>query len=230
MGVIQQAWTQFLDQMVSMLPHVLASVFVFTSGVLVGIVVKGLTNRVLASSRIDYLTARLGLSLPLEALGVSSTGRLVGHALQWAIMIAASILALYSLDARLGSDLAERLILYVPNLAAAVAILAVGVVSSRFLARNTLIACVNHEMPSARLLSSLTRVGVMIVATAMALEHLGIGRATVQAAFAILFGGATLAASIALGLGLQDVVRRWVAIQFETEPVARAEADPIQHW
>ncbi len=230
MGVIQQAWAQFLEQTASVLPHVVASLFVFASGILIGIVVSRLANRRLVSTRIDRMAARVGLSSSLDAIGVSSTGRLIGAVLQWGILVVASILALYSLDARLASDLAERLFLYVPNLAVAVVILGVGVVVARFLARSTLIACVNHGMPSARLLSGLTRVGVMIVATAMALEHLGIGRGTVLAAFAILFGGATLAAAIALGLGLQDVVRQWVATHVQTGAMVAPEGDPIQHW
>lgn len=69
----------------------------------------------------------------------------------------------------------------------------------------------------------------MLVTVAVAFEHLGIGRATVLTAFAILFGGVTFAAALAVGLGCQDRVRRWVEAQFvETRP--SKEDDPIRHW
>jgi hypothetical protein len=139
------------------------------------------------------------------------------------------MLALYSLDARLASDLAERFFLYLPHVLVGAAILVGGGLAARFLGRSVLIAAVNGEIPGARVLASATRAGVMLLAGAIAVEHLGIGRATLLTAFAILFGGATLAAALALGLGLQDVVRRWAASQFG-EPARPPEHEPIQHW
>ena len=49
---------------------------------------------------------------------------------------------------------------------------------------------------------------VMVLAAAMALEHLGIGGQIVTISFAILFGGIVLALALALGLGSKDMVRR----------------------
>jgi small-conductance mechanosensitive channel len=109
----------------------------------------------------------------------------------------------------------------------AVAILGSGMVLARLLSRSVLIAAVNSEIPAARLLGGLTRVAVMVVAGAMALEHLGISREPVLTAFAIVFGGVTLAVSIAAGLAMQHVVRGWVSQQLAPPPAAR---DSIEHW
>jgi hypothetical protein len=49
---------------------------------------------------------------------------------------------------------------------------------------------------------------VMIVAAAMALDHVGIGRSVLLLAFGILFGGAVLAVALAVGLGARDCVSR----------------------
>jgi len=228
--VVQLAWGRFVGQAMGALPHVLASLLVLALGLVVGAIVSRVTNRMLTSSQLDRVAARLGLSPSLEAIGISSSVRLAGRTLHWLIVLAASMVALYSLDARLASDLTERLFLYLPHVAVAIAILAVGMVSARFLARGTLIACVNHDVPSARLFSALTRVGVMVIAGSMALEHLGIGQVTILAAFAILFGGATLAAAIALGYGMQDAVRQWIASEFERREPAQAGAGEIRHW
>ena len=91
-----------------------------------------------------------------------------------------------------------------------------------------LIAAVNSELPSARLLSCLTKGGVMLMAAAIALEQVGIGRMTVLIAFTILFGGVTLAAAIAVGLGAQDTVRQWMASR--AAPRAAGEPETIRHW
>ncbi len=227
-GVLAQAWQQFRDQTFTILPHLLAALLFFVAGIILGIIVTRLANWALRASNIDRGAARLGLATPLEALGIPSTVRLLASGLQILILLFASMLALYSLDARLASDLAERVFLYLPNLLVAIVILGGGWVLARFLARSVLIAAVNSEIRAARLLSGLTRVGTIVIAGAMAFEHLGISRETVLTAFAILFGGVALAASIAAGLALQDVVRRWVAEQLTPPPAA--EQRTIEHW
>ncbi len=226
--VLGQAWQQFSDQTFAILPHVLAGLLVFGVGIVLGLIIGRLANWLLVKSDIDRRASRLGLTTSLEAFGISSVVRIVVAALQIVIVLIASILALYSLDARLASDLAERFFLYVPHLIVAVVILVAGMAVAKFLSRSVLIAAVNGEIRAARLLSGFTRVAIMVVAGAMAFEHLGISRETVLIAFAILFGGATLATSIAAGLAMQDIVRRWVGEQLGPPPVQ--PQGQIEHW
>jgi len=110
----------------------------------------------------------------------------------------------------------------------AVGLLWAGFLVSRFVGRSVLIAAVNTGFGSARLLAALARWGIVLVVLAVALEHLGIGRATVLTAFAILFGGITLALAIAAGFGSQDVVRQWWAGRLQL-PEKRDE-EPFRHW
>jgi hypothetical protein len=229
-SVLGEAWQRFFDQVVWILPHVLASLVVLGLGVLLAWIVQRFGNSLRLASRIDRRLARIGLSSALESIGVRSSVVGIAGVLRWSIIFAAAMLALYSLDARLASDLAERFFLYLPHAFVGIAILAGGGVAARFLGRSVLIAAVNGEIPAARLLAGATRVAVMLLAISIAFEHLGIGRATLLTAFAILFGGATLAAALALGLGLQDVVRRWAAEHFPAPVPPVREHEPIQHW
>jgi hypothetical protein len=49
---------------------------------------------------------------------------------------------------------------------------------------------------------------VLVLAGAMALEHLRIGRQILLLAFGILFGGIVLALALAVGLGSKEMVSR----------------------
>ncbi len=229
-NVLGEAWQRFSEQVVWVLPHLLASLVVLGLGVLLALAVQRFGNSMRLASRIDRRLARIGLSSALETIGARSSVAAIAGVLRWSIIFAAAMLALYSLDARLASDLAERFFVYLPHALVGLAILAGGGLAARFLGRSVLIAAVNGEIPGARLLASATRAAVMLLAIAIAFEHLGIGRATLLTAFAILFGGATLAAALALGLGLQDVVRRWAAVRFPEPTVTDREHEPIQHW
>jgi hypothetical protein len=227
-AVLNASWQQLATQLSARLPNLVAAAVIFVVGGLVGVVAGRLTGWVLRRAKIDRGAARLGIMGPLARAGVSSLATLVGRVVQWTIIAVALIPALYSLDARVASDLVGRSLLYLPHVAVAIILLWVGFVLSRFLSRGVLIAAVNARMRAAKLLAGATRSAVMLVAIAVAFEHIGIGRATMLTAFAILFGGVTLAAALAVGLGSQDIVRRWLDEQINAR--ARAtEDDPISH-
>jgi hypothetical protein len=228
-AVLDASWRQLGAELSAVLPNLLASAVIFGAGILVGIVAGRVTGWLLARAKVDQGAARLGIMGPLASAGVSSLATLAGRVVQWGVIALALVPALYSLDARVASNLVSRSLLYLPNLVVAIVLLWVGFALSRFLARGVLIACVNARMRAARLLAGATRTGVMLVAVAVAFEHLGIGRATVLTAFAILFGGVTFAASLAVGLGCQDLVRRWLDAQLAPRPPEKEE-DPIHHW
>jgi hypothetical protein len=85
-----------------------------------------------------------------------------------------------------------------------------------------LIAAVNLQMQSARLLSTGVKWLVLVLAWAMALEHLGIGGRILTLAFGILFGGIVLALAIAVGLGSKEMVTRSLERQLR-EPGERPD-------
>jgi hypothetical protein len=92
------------------------------------------------------------------------------------------------------------------------------VAGSRALERSVLIGAVNMGLHSARLLGLGARWLLLLLATAMALEHLGIGGTILTAAFAIVFGGIVLSLSLAVGLGARDVVARSLERHFKEQP------------
>jgi hypothetical protein len=126
----------------------------------------------------------------------------------WTVLALGLLLGLTALDAALPSQFAVSVLQYVPHLLAALAILIVGGIVARFLARSILIGAVNMGVQYARLLSLTVKWLVLIVAVAMALDHIGIGRTVLLLAFGILFGGIVLAIALAVGLGARDVVSR----------------------
>ena len=148
---------------------------------------------------------------------------LVSRAVFWLVLLLGALLGISVLDPGLTSLLVARIFAYVPNLFAALLVFVIGTLAARFLARSVLISAVNLRIHSARLLSVGVKWLIMLVAGAMALEHLGIGGQIVTVSFAILFGGIVLTMALAVGLGSKDMVSRsW-------EQQERAEDAPEDH-
>jgi hypothetical protein len=217
------------QQAISSLSSLMGMLILILLGLVVGWLAKELIYRALRLLRFDRLCDRLGVGHEIERLGVArSCSYLAGQVVQGIIILTALLAGLNAMRSPWTQNLVERFFLYMPHLLAAFVILVLGVLVSRFLGRSALIAAVNRNMPSARLLASLTRIFIMALTVVAALDELGISRTTIIVTFAILFGGLVTAAAIAFGLGARDLARDLLQSQFRPRPKAEAE-DTLRH-
>lgn len=220
---------EFAQQAVQTLPGLMAMLILIVLGLVVGWLAKEVVYRLLRALGFDRLCGRQGVGVVLEGVGLTrSSSYLAGQIVQGVIIVTALLAGLNALGTPLTRNLVERFFLYLPHLLAAVVVLVMGVLVSRFLGRSVLIAAVNARIPSARLLAGLTRFFVMTLAAVAALDELGIGRTTIIVTFAILFGGVVAAAAIALGLGARDLARDLMQSQFRSRSETDVE-DPMRH-
>ncbi len=216
-------------QAVASLSSLMGMIILVLLGLLIGWLAKEAVYRLLSALKFDRLCDRLGVAGEIERLGLArSCSYLSGQLVQGLIILTALLAGLNAMRTQWTQNLVERFFLYLPHLLAAMAILVVGALVSRFLGRSVLIAAVNARMPSARLLAGLTRFFVMALAVVAALDELGISRTTIIVTFSIMFGGLVTAAAIAFGLGARDLARDLLQRQFGPRPEKEAE-DSIQH-
>jgi len=211
------------------LPGLVATVVLVLLGLAFGWTAKQIVFRVLRGLRFDRLCDRLGVSAVIEGLGLArSSSYLAGQLVEGLFVVTALLAGLNALGSPMTRHLVERFFGYLPHMLAALAILVLGALVSRFLGRSVLIASVNSHIPSARLFAGLTRFFVLTLAGVAALDELGIGRTTIIVAFSILFGGVVAAVAIAFGLAARDLARDLLQSQFH--PQSKEEADdPMRH-
>lgn len=217
------------QQAVASLSSLLGMVILIMLGLAIGWLAKKVVYRALRALRFDQLCDRMGVGFEVERLGLArSSSYLAGQFVQGIIVVVALLAGLNAMRTQWTQNLVERFFLFLPHLLAAAVILVVGALVSRFLGRSVLIAAVNKGVPSARLLSGVTRFFVMTLAAVASLDELGIGRTTIIVTFAIMFGGLVTTLAIAFGLGARDLARDLLQTQFK--PPAKAESDdPIHH-
>jgi len=227
--VFTQAWQQFATQSLALLPNVLASLLFLAIGVSLAVVAGRIAGFLLRRSAVERRATKLGLSSWLERAGILSATAVLVRLVQLVFAVMTATLVLHSLDTALASDLTRRFFLYLPGLVVGVAIFFIGILTARVVSRSVLIDAVNRGFAAARLLAALTRGGIVLLSSAVALDHVGIGRAIVPSALLILLGGVTLALALAVGLGTRNVVACW--IQGQVSPASPTEVpDEIQHW
>lgn len=217
------------QQALAILPRLLAMLVFLVVGFIVGWVLKQIVYRLLRFLKFDRLCDRLGLGSSIQRVGLArSASHLVGQVIQGITILFALLGGLNALGTPLTRNLVDRFFLYLPHLLAALLVLIVGALISRFLSRSALIAAVNAQMPSARIIAGGVRFFVMTLATVAALDELGISRTTIIVTFAILFGGVVTAGAIALGLGARDVAREFLKDQFRSHSPEQSK-DAMRH-
>ncbi|HSB51268.1 MAG TPA: hypothetical protein VLD40_01290 [Dissulfurispiraceae bacterium] len=209
--VIVEPFQKSADKILAFIPNILTSLVIFLAGILIGLLLRVVVARILSAMRTDGLAERLGLKGALTKGGVKEPlSVLLARAVCWLTIISFAILALHSLQAPAIERILEKFLLYLPNMVVALLILFFGYLLSNFLGRAALIAAVNAGLKFSGLVGKIVKLTAFMLAATMALEQLGIARATIVVAFAILFGGIVLALAIAFGFGATEIARAYL--------------------
>jgi uncharacterized membrane protein len=184
-------------------------------------------RRLLTRLRFGERLVQWGFSSPAD-LPTKSPALLVSRAIAGLVVLVGFLIGITAFDAEWTSQLAQSALSYIPDILAAVLVFLVGGVVARFLARSVLIGAVNMNLQYARLISVGVKWLVVVLAVAMALEHLRIAPGIVELAFGILFGGIVLALVLAVGLGSKDLVTKSLERDAK-KPPSEAIEDPLRH-
>ncbi len=205
-----------------LLPGVIAILFILAVFAALAIAVRLAIKRALNRIALDRRFHQWGFATAEEWLPHGSPTLLFARMGFWAVLISGLLVGLGIFEPT--SPLALRVLAYVPQVVIAVVLFLIGLGAARFLERAALISAVNMGFQSARLLSLGVKWLVLVLATAVALDHLAIGGMLVTLSFIILFGGVVLALALAIGLGSRDMVSRsWERHQQERPKPAAQE-------
>lgn len=206
--MLRAAALRTAENVAEFLPGVIGMLVILLGALLVALLARMVVIRALRGLHFDQRAEQLGLATVADWSAFGGPSVLAGRVVMWTILVAGLLAGFSALDAALPEAFARAVFAYVPNLVAALVILVLGTILARFLARSVLIGAVNLQLRSARLFSAGVKWMVLVIAWAMALEHLGIGRGILMLAFGITFGGVVLALALAVGLGSKDIVTR----------------------
>lgn len=205
---IVASFDKFLGKVVTFLPNLLAMITILVIGFITAWVIKTLLFRFLKAIQFERVSERWGLTHILSKGGMAySPAHLLSRFFYWVIVLITLILGINALEVAATQNFIAHFFNYLPHLFAAVLILVIGYLIAIFLGQAALIAAVNAQMESARLLGRSVRWFIIILSLTMALYHLGIAEKVIVAAFSITFGGIVLALAIAFGWGGRELAK-----------------------
>jgi len=223
-----QSTARFLTELASLLPGLAALILAVLVSLVLGWIVAVIVRRVLVSLRFDERILRWGFASLAEGSPLKSPALFVSRSIFVLVILAGFLIGIAAFDFEWTSLLVRSILTYIPNIVGAVLVLLVGTIIARFVARSVLIGAVNLNLQYARLLSEGIKWLVIVLAVAMALEHLRIAPGIVELAFGILFGGIVFGLALAVGLGSKELVTKSLGRDAKRASGEEIE-DPLRH-
>ncbi len=212
--IIVTELTQGLQEMAREFAHYLPRLIVMLIVVLVGWLIayllKVITRSILRVTRFSKLSENAGATELLKQAALPSSSELLSRVVFWVAWVGFTLLGVSALGIVGLEEYTERFFLFLPRLVAALVILFLGFLAARFFSRAALLAAVNADIRSSRLVAQVVRIIIAIFTISMVFEVLGVGEGTLLIAFGTVFGALMLALAIAFGLGGKDLAKEFL--------------------
>jgi hypothetical protein len=200
-----------LFQILSILPRLALGMIILAAGFLVARTLERIADGALERLHFDREAAKWGVTEAMERSGAGGPTQIVGKLVFWFVMLIVILLAASALGVSNIGDLFQSLVLYLPNVFAAVIVIILGIILGEFV--RALILASAGGVEGVPLLSQVAKFVVVLVSVFMALQQVNVAADIVTTAFTLILGAAALAVALAFGLGnttlAGEVTRRW---------------------
>jgi len=205
------------------LPRLIVMLIIAFIGWVIAYLLKVLVRSVLRLTRFAKLSENSGATQLLNQAALPSSTELLSRFVFWVswvgfILLGVSVLGIVGLQ-----EYISRFFLFLPRLFVALVILFFGLLAANFVSRAALLAAVNANFRSSRLLSISIRIIISIFALSMAFEVLGVAEETMLLAFGTAFGAVMFGLAIAFGIGGKDLAREFLEKRLVTRKKAEKE-------
>ena len=201
------------------LPRLAGALLLIAIGIPVAALVARFVRRVLLRANVDGLGERSGVHDGLARIGLErSLSRLIARAVRIALIVLVVVAAISLLGFGALSAALNAIVLFVPKLFVAIAIVIAGIVAAEFLRQR--VEPLVDQMAIGVPLGRLTEVVVLALFVLTALALVGIPTGILVALVALVIAAGVLSVALAFGLGSREVAReisagRTVATAFQ---------------
>ncbi|MGA2775532.1 MAG: hypothetical protein ABSE81_05665 [Candidatus Omnitrophota bacterium] len=201
-----------LGQIGQFLVSILLVLIILIVGWLISKAIRAIVTKGLRAIKLDELSDRIELDAVLEKGGITySLSELLGVICYWLALLVTFMVAVNSIGLTIAAELLNKIVLYIPNIIAAIFILILGMFIATLLKNIIQTAASNAGVSQVKLLSKAVEVIVMVFAIFVALEQLNIGIRITELTLSIVLGTVGLALALAFGLGCKDIAGKYAA-------------------
>lgn len=200
-----------LAQLELVIPKVVGALCILGVGWTVANMSRMVMVRALRAIGLERLAEKAKLSEILHRGAIRLTVvELLGQLVYWLLMIASVMVALQFVGIAAASDWLTQFGAFIPRIIVSIVVFLFGMLLASFLGATVRAASLNAGFPQGHLVGQAVYTIALLVTSIVALEQLRVVTRTIEVALYILLGAFGLAFALALGLGSQEIVKRFL--------------------
>jgi Mechanosensitive ion channel, conserved TM helix len=211
---LTQATHELARDFAHYLPRLIVMLIIVFVGWMAAYVLQLVARAILRVVKFDKFSEHTGANQLLKQAALPSSTELLSRFIFWVawlgfVLLGVSVLGIGGLQEHIA-----KFFLFLPRMFVAFFIIFFGLLAAGFFSRAVLLAAVNANLPSPRLLSISLRTMLIIFVLSMVFEELGVAEQTMLVAFGIAFGALMLGLAIAFGMGGRDLAQHFLEKRF----------------
>jgi small-conductance mechanosensitive channel len=211
---VTTSFAQAFSLLLAAIPRIIGFLIIVAIGWFIATLIAKAVAALLRGIRFNDMAERSGFAGFVANTGVQGdSSGFVADIAKWFVRLITLVVGFDALGLPAVSDVFRLILLWLPNLAVAVAVLILGGLAANWLAGLVRGATAKGELGNPDLLAGIVRVAVWAFAIVIALNQIGIARDLVNILFMATVGAVALALGLAFGIGGRDtaaeVVRDW---------------------
>ena len=204
-------------RVIGFLPTLLSVLIILFVGWIVTSIVQRVVTRFLKLARLDTLSEKVGIANVLSKGDINYTlSEIIGVLVYWLLMLVVALAAVNALQLNVAAELLHQVVLYIPNVLAAVFILVIGIFLANVVANAVRTTVATAGVRQARSLGQFAQVIIMLFAIIEALNQLKIDTSVIQLVVKAILGALALGIGLAIGLGCKDIAGKYVSQLIES--------------
>ena len=211
---LSQALHDMARSFAHFLPRLIVMLILVFAGWAIAYAVKAILRSILRLIKFDKLSENAGASQLLAKAALPSATEVLSRFVFWVTLVGFILLGVRALGILGLQEQIAKFFVFLPRLFVAIFILFFGLLAASFFSRAALLAAVNANVPSPRVLSLALRTIIIVFVLSIVFEELGLAEQTMLVAFGIAFGALMLGLAIAFGMGGRDLAKRFLERRF----------------
>lgn len=189
-------------------PNILGAIIILVLGIALAIALEKLIVRLFASDRVEGNLERAGVSSALRRVSPQlSVARIIAWIAKWFIILATIVVVSESLGLVQMTDFLNQVLLYIPRVIVAMAILLIGIMAAQFVERVLREALKTAQVKSNEMIATFAKWAITIFSGLVALTQLGIAPTLINTLIGGFVAMIAIAGGLAFGIGGQDAAR-----------------------
>ncbi len=209
--VINNSYASMWVGFTNFLPKIILAIVLLFVGFILAWIGDAIARKIIRVLKVDAILQKIGLMGMFEKAGLKiSFSRLLGGVVYWFVLAVFLAAAVNVLGLTQIADFLNKLVAYLPNVVAAVAILVIGLLIGHFLSNIVHKTTEAAGITSSKRLASLTKWSIFVFALIAALVQLKVAPDLLRILFAGFVAMLAVAGGLAFGLGGKDAAKEIV--------------------